>query len=268
MKAGEERYFESLRRWVYDRTGLYYPERKHLLLYNRLQKLCLRHGIPGLKELDRHLRKRDLPGLEKEVAHAVSTGHSYFFREERVFHFFREHILPTLPTTGRHRLWSAASASGEEAYTMAIVLTESLGFVRARERTAILGTDIDRVMVQQAERGVYPEQRLENVPVHLRPRYFRRVGPGQWGVVSGLKEMCTFRRLNLMSSPWPFKSRFHVVLCRNVLYYFDVEHQRDLAERLYDATAPGGWMLTSVTEPVQSLKTRWSTVTTGVYRKA
>ncbi len=266
MKPGEEPYFESLRQWVYDRTGLYYPERKHLLLYNRLQKLCWRQGIPGLKELDRHLRKRDFPGLEKEVAHAVSTSHTYFFREEKVFQFFRTRILPTLPTKGR-RLWSAAAASGEEAYTVAIILAESLGFLQAQESAAILGTDIDRVMIQQAEQGVYHEQRLENVPPHLRQRYFRRVGPGQWGIVSGLKAICTFRRLNLMSSPWPFKGRFHVVLCRNVLYYFDVDHQYELAERLYDATVPGGWMLTSVTEPVQSLKTRWSIVTAGVYRK-
>ena len=177
MNQVEERSFETVRQWIYERTGLYYPDHKRLLLYNRLRKLCWRLDIPGLSELERHLRKRDFPGLDKEVAHAVSTSHTYFFREEKVFQFFRNHILPALPAKGQQRFWSAASASGEEAYTMAIILTESLGFLQVQEKAAILGTDIDRVMIQQAEQGVYPEQRLENVPPHLRRRYFRRTEP-------------------------------------------------------------------------------------------
>jgi chemotaxis protein methyltransferase CheR len=267
MNRAEERHLESVRQWIYDRTGLHYPERKRLLLYHRLQKLCWRLGIPGLKELDRHLQDRDFPGLGKEVARAVSTGHTYFFREEKVLQFFQNQILPTLPVEGGWRLWSAASASGEEAYTVAIILAETLGFGRAQEKAAILATDIDRLMIEKAEQGVYTEQRLENMLPFLRQQYFRQVETRQWQVVPGLKHMCTFRRLNLMSSPWPFRNRFHVIFCRNVLYYFDTGHQRDLAERLYDVTVSGGWLITSVTEPVQSLNTRWRTVTTGVCRK-
>ena len=267
MSRVEEQSFQFVRQWIYDRTGLHYPDHKRLLLYNRLHKLCRRLNIPGLNEVARHLRRRDFPGLDKEIARVVSTGHTYFFREEKVLQFLRNHILPTLPDKGQHRFWSAASSSGEEAYTIAIILAESLGFLQAQAKTAILGTDIDRELIQKAEQGIYPDQRLEHVPPHLKKRYFYRAGSGQWSVASTLKEMCTFRRLNLMSTPWPFRKKFHVILCRNVLYYFDTDHQYDLAERLYDVTMSGGWLLTSVTEPVQSLKTRWSAVTTGVYRK-
>jgi chemotaxis protein methyltransferase CheR len=267
MSQAERRHFESIRQWVYDRTGLYYPERKRALLYHRLKKLCRRVGIPGMKELDRHLRDRDLPGLDREVACVVSTNHSYFFREEKVIQFFRERILSALPTEGKWRLWSAASASGEEAYTLAIILAETLGPAQARGKVSILGTDIDRTVIKQAERGTYSESALEEMPQSLRRRYFRSVGPGKWQIDSGVKQMCLFRRLNLMSSPWPFRGRFHVILCRNVLYYFDMEHQRDLAERLYDVTMPGGWLITSVTEPVQVLSTRWQKVVSGVHRK-
>ncbi|MEE8389663.1 MAG: protein-glutamate O-methyltransferase CheR [Anaerolineae bacterium] len=267
IKWSERRYLESIRQWIHDYTGLNYPERKRLLLYHRLKKLCRRLGIPGLKELDQHLQNRDFPGLAREMACAVSTNHTYFFREEKVMRFFEERILLTLPVEGQWRLWSAASSSGEEAFTLAIILAEALGLEQAQEKAAILGTDIDRRMIEQAEDGLYPEQRLDNVPKHLRHRYFRREGERQWRVVPGLKQLCTFRRLNLMSSPWLFKNAFHVVLCRNVLYYFDPQHQRDLAERLYDVTTPGGWLITSVTEPVQSLDTRWQTVMSGVYRK-
>ncbi len=268
MSRSERRHFMSIRQWIYAHTGLYYPERKYLLLYNRLSKLCWRLGISGMKELDQHLQKRDFPGLDKEVARAVSTSHTYFFREEKVLQFFQDQILPTLPADEPWRLWSAAVSSGEEAFTIAIILAEVLGEDRARNRAAILGTDIDRAMIEQAESGTYAEQKMENVPPYLRHKYFRRAGPGQWCVKPGLQGMCTFRRLNLTSSPWPFRNNFHVILCRNVLYYFDTEHQRDLAERLYDVTAPGGWLLTSVTEPVQTLKTRWQAVMSGVHRKA
>jgi len=268
IRWSEKRYFESIRQWIYDHTGLYYPERKYALLYHRLKKLCRRLNIPDLKALDSHLQNRDLPGLAREMACAVSTNHTYFFREEKVLQFFREQVLPTLPVDTPWRLWSAASSSGEEAYTMAIVLAEALGIGPAQERVAILGTDIDRVAIERAEYGLYSELSLENVPKFMRRRYFRSVAPGQWRIDSGVKQMCIFRRLNLMSTPWPFKNAFHVILCRNVLYYFDPEHQRDLAERLYDTAMPGGWLLTSVTEPVQVLGTRWQAVMSGVYRKA
>jgi chemotaxis protein methyltransferase CheR len=263
----ERRYFESIRRWIYDHTGLYYPERKHLLLYHRLQKLCRRLGIPGLKELDRHLRDKDFPGLAREVACVVSTNHTYFFREEKVMQFFRQQILPDLPADGEWRLWSAACASGEEAYTLAIIAAEALGLEQAQRQVSILGTDIDHTVVDRAEQAVYHEQALGQIPKYLRQRYFHPAGVDRWGIGAGLRQMCTFRRLNLMSVPWPFKKAFHVILCRNVLYYFDPEHQRDLAERLYDVTLPGGWLITSVTEPVQVLKTRWQPVVSGVYRR-
>jgi chemotaxis protein methyltransferase CheR len=205
--------------------------------------------------------------LAGEVAREVSTNHSYFFREEKVLRFFRNRILPTLPAEDRWRFWSAACASGEEVYTLAIILAEVLGFVPAQNQAAILGTDIDHRMIGQAEQGMYGEQELEKIPKNLRKRYFRQADPGQWRVHPNLRQMCTFRRLNLMSGSWPFRHSFHVILCRNVLYYFDTEHQRDLAERLYDVTLPGGWLITSVTEPVQSLKTRWQPVASGAYRK-
>lgn len=267
MSRKEWSHFESVRRWIYDHTGLHYPEHKHLLLYNRLNKLCWQLGIPGIQELDQHLQRRDFPGLDKEIARAVSTSHTYFFREDKALQFFQNQILPTLPMGEPWRLWSAAVASGEEAYTVAMILTEALGAAQARSQVAILGTDIDRAMIEQAERGVYTDQNLENVPPLLRSRYFQRAGPGQWRVDAGLQRMCTFRRLNLTSSSWPFRNKFHVVLCRNVLYYFDRAHQQKLVERMYDVTLPGGWLLTSVTEAVQTLQTRWRVVMSGVYRK-
>lgn len=268
MSPDELPYFESIRQWIYIRTGLHFPERKHLLLYPRLKKLCWQLGIADLKELDEHLHLKDRPGLVIEVVHAVSTNHTYFLREAEVLQFLQEQITPTLPPTEKWRIWSAAAASGEEAYSVAMLLAERYGLDHLTERVALLGTDISQPMIERAENALYDERRLDLVPLFLKQRYFKPVGPGHWGINPQLKQSCTFRRLNLMSAPWPFKASFHVILCRNVLYYFDRDHQRTLLERLYEVTQPGGWLLTSVTESLWGLNTPWRPVISGVYRKA
>lgn len=263
----EERHFESIRQWIYTYTGLHYHKRKQSTLYHRLQRVCQQFGLTTLKELDEHLIKHDIPNLSIQLACAVSTNHTFFFREPEAFVFFQQHVLPTLPPAETWRLWSAACSTGDEAFTLAIILAEALGMLPAQQKVNILGTDLSQVVLEQAEYGVCNERRMEYMPIHWRHSYFQPVGLGQWQVNSSIRQMCTFRRLNLMSSPWPFKNQFHVIFCRNILYYFDQEDQRTLVERLYDVTAPGGWLLTSVTESLLSMHTRWQMVKTGVYRK-
>jgi chemotaxis protein methyltransferase CheR len=267
LSLEEEPHFESIRQWIYTHTGLYFPERKYLLLYPRLKKLCWQLGFVDLKELDRHLQMGDMSGLAVEVAHVVSTNHTYFFREQEVLQYLPEQIASSLPATTKWRVWSAAAASGEEAYSVALLLAEKFGPDKLTEKVALLGTDISQPMIEGAERGLYDERKLDLVPGYLKQRYFQPVGPGQWQINAQLKKACIFRRLNLMSSPWPFKDSFHVILCRNILYYFDRDHQRTLLERLYEVTVPGGWLLTSVTESLWGLNTRWQAVMSGVYRK-
>lgn len=267
IPADEIPYFELIREWIHTRTGLHYPERKYLLLYPRLKKLCWRLSLDNLKELYQHLQAHDVPGLAVEVAQAVSTNHTYFLREQETLQFFQEKIIPTLPVNEPWRIWSAAAASGEEAYSLAILLTELLGLDQQVSQIAILGTDLSQLMIQRAEQGIYDERRLELLPDYLKKRYFKPLGLNQWRIDPRLKQLCTFRRLNLMSHPWPFKNPFHVVLCRNVLYYFDRLHQQTLLERVYDETVPGGWLITSVTESLWGMNTPWRPVCSGVYRK-
>jgi chemotaxis protein methyltransferase CheR len=258
---------DSLREWILERMGLHFGDNKQLNLYRRLSSLCWRLGIPDLKSLERHLAERDMPNLDSELATAVSTSHSFFNREPEVLQFIQEKIFPTLPPNNEWRIWSAAAASGEEAYSVAILLADSLGVIPAQSKVTILGTDISYPMIEAAEKGMYPTQRIEFVDDRTRKAYFTPVGPDQWRIHPALMKMCTFRRMNLKSHPWPFQNGFHVVLCRNVLYYFDRERQEELIERIYDATLPGGWLITSVTETLSRIQTRWTRVTSGVYRK-
>lgn len=259
--------FGYLCEWISMYTGLHFPPNKHLNLYRRLSNLCFKLGIQDLNEMAQHLKLKDVPDLPAEMARVTSTNHSFFFREPDVLEFFKKQIVPTLPGDSRWRIWSAASASGEEAYTLAIMLSEMIGIPQALNQVAILGTDISYPMITHAEHGIYHKQKLETVNEILLKRYFQRASSDQWAILPMLKPMCTFRRMNLNNSPWPFQNQFHVVFCRNILYYFDRSLQQDLVERIYDITLPGGWLVTSVTETLYWAKTRWRAITTGVYRK-
>lgn len=262
------RWLSEIQQWIHLHSGIHYNARKQQLLYKRLQSLCQQKGIASLQALAEGLQNNSIPGIRKEVAYTASTNHTYFFREPAVLDYFRNQIIPRLPRGERWRIWSAAASSGEESYTLAMILSETLGGITpARSQAAILGTDISETVIQQAEHGVYHQRRMEGVDQQLQRRYFTQVGLGNWRIDSELQKMAIFRRLNLKSRPWPFSRHFDVVFCRNVLYYFDEAHQRDVLESIYQVTRPGGWLLTSVTESIRDLNTSWQMVEIGVYRK-
>jgi chemotaxis protein methyltransferase CheR len=263
----DRRHLESIRQWIYSQTGLQYGPRKYVLLYKRLQAFCWRSKIQNLAELDERLHGPTAAQIAPDLVCVVSTHHTFFFREPAVLHRFQQSIIPSLPAKERWRVWSAATSSGEEAYTVAILVGEALGWAQALERCAVLGTDLSASMVGEAERGVYPSGRLELVSPDQKARCFEHVTPDKWQVSATLRQMCTFRRLNLQTTAWPFNKPFHVILCRNVFYYFDLDHQQQLAERLYDAASPDGWLITSVTETMHGLQTRWRRVQAGIFHK-
>jgi chemotaxis protein methyltransferase CheR len=267
VPAEEVPHLDSIRGWIFTHTGLHFGEKKYFTLYRRLQTVCWRMGIPNLQEMNRQLGESGSSQLAIQVVCAVSTNHTFFFRELEVLRQIQTRILAQLPHDETWRIWSAASASGEEAFTVGILLAEALGLAQAKQRVAILGTDISHPMIEQAERGVYDPSRMELIPPDFVKRYFEPVGLGHWRIAPALKQLCTFRRMNLQSMPWPFQNFFHLILCRNVLYYFDLPEQRRLVEAMYDWTAPGGWLLTSVTEMIAGQSTRWRKVDVGVFRK-
>jgi len=252
----------ALEQWVRGNFGISYTLDQRELFVSRIAAMCREHGCdPGV------LLLRLMGGehaMILRLAEAVSTNHTLFFREEEVFDYLVETILPGL-APGPVRLWSAAASSGDEAYTLAIVASERL--VGAAARVKILGTDLSERQVRAAEQAVYPLVQLQRVSPERRRRWFRPAGLGQFAVAPELRAMCTFRRLNLTQRPWPFEQRFHVIMLRNVLYYFDPSTRRALVEACYDAAEPGGWLITSLTEPMLDLTTRWTAVRPGVFRR-
>ncbi|TCP61373.1 chemotaxis protein methyltransferase CheR [Rhodovulum bhavnagarense] len=257
----------TVRDWLRESCGIHYPDRKFDLFRQRMDRVLRQCEISDYDELARRLVEKADNGVRLATTHAASTNHTFFFREQQILDVFRDEILPSLAVHDDIRIWSAASSTGDEAYTLAIIAAEAMGMTAAQKKLAILGTDISAPVVAQSETGVYGPSHLGKLPADLRARYFSPVGMQQYQVAQGLRRICTFRRMNLKALPYPFQKQFHTIFCRNILYYFDRDTQRQILMALYQVTVPGGWLLTSVTESVRDLKTDWQPVSTGVYRK-
>ncbi|MDP2086144.1 MAG: protein-glutamate O-methyltransferase CheR [Gemmobacter sp.] len=266
MTPSETAGFEFLRTWLNDRCGIHYPDKKRDLLEQRLSRVLRVYNVGSFQSLAGKVAGDGQHDIQLAVMHAASTNHTYFFREEDVLEQFRTRILPTFRGRGEYRFWSAACSTGDEAYTMAIIIAETEGLAALR-RTQILGTDISAPVVERAELGIYGQRQLEYVPRDILQRYFRPIGMDQYQISPELRACCTFRRMNLKTRPYPFKRPFQAVFCRNVLYYFDKPDQIATIEALFDVTEPGGWLFTSVTENLREMPSRWQIVGSGIARK-
>jgi len=255
---------DVLRDWVRRYLGLAFAGDQRQLFSTRVEAFCAREKI-AVEQL-----ACQLPGNEallRRLADALSTPHTYFLREPDAFQTLHEQILPAFRDAPELRMWSAATAAGDEAYSMAMVAVETFGQTGPVIR--ILGTDISDRQVSEAERGEIPETRLNELDSLRRARWFRDTtnGNGRQAIAPELRALCTFRRMNLTAMPWPFTQTFQVIFLRNVLYYFDDETVAAVLHAARDALEPGGFLITSVTEPIDCTPTGLTRVGPAIYRK-
>ena len=257
-----DREFARFRALVYERTGIALGPHKRHLLRARLGRRLRALGLATFSAYYDYLT-HPATGPEEMVAfiNAITTNKTDFFREPHHFAFlggrWAEARRAEAERTGRRRLrlWSAACSSGEEAYTLAMVLSEAR-LVPPLWDTRILASDIDTEMLAQAAAGVYARERTHPVPPELRARYFvrRRDAEGDaLGVRPELRALVTVRRINLAEPEWPIRTRFDVILCRNALIYFDRPMQRRIVERLVALLGPGGLLVRGHAESLYGL---------------
>ncbi|MEY4576320.1 MAG: hypothetical protein RL701_1023 [Pseudomonadota bacterium] len=264
MSEHDAAVYASLGTWIRRQLGIVFSADHQTQFVERLRRFTNSKGI-GPADLLEALDRGD-PVLTSELAEVMSTNYTFFMRETETFEFLRKRVFPELPQ-GEIRIWSAATSSGDEAYTAAIYSFEHFG-PEARTRVKILGTDISQRQIQLAEAGCYPPEQLTLLDATRRALWFNPVDKGrQYQVKPWLRDLCTFRRLNLTQTPWPFEQRFHVILLRNILYYMERPMCQSIFEHCYDVAAPGAWLLTSITEPLLDLETRWERIAHAVYRK-
>jgi chemotaxis protein methyltransferase CheR len=241
---------------VQERLGLHFPRERWPDLVRGVRAAARETGFGDTDAFARIVLQADRGPCFDTLACALTIGETYFFREPRSFEVLRDVILPELirqrRTGVRHlRLWSAACCTGEEAYTLAILL-DGLLPERGNWRIKVLGTDLNPRYLSVAARGEYGEWSFRGTPAALKQRYFSQVSHRLFAVAAPIRSMVTFRPLNLvdMRDPgWENDSRsMDLILCRNVLMYFSPAQARRAVERLQRSLSDGGWLGVSATE--------------------
>jgi len=251
----------EIRDWVRTHFGITFAADQGKVFEQRLVDFLANHRV-NAPDLLQRMRGGDR-ALTLRFAEAMSTNYTYFFREPESFDFLASKIFSQVK--GPTRVWCAAASSGDEPYSVAMVAREVLG--ESAVNVKILGTDLSERQLKTAESGIYPVHQLGQLGAHRLQRWMSAVGLGQFAVAPQVKELCVFRRLNLTADAWPFEQKFHVIFLRNVLYYFDPAVRLKILEKCFDAAEPGAWLITSLTEPMLDLKTRWRPQGSAIYWK-
>jgi len=267
--------FGRLRDLVRRHTGIALSEHKRSLVASRLGKRLRALGFPSFHAYCGHLAaEAGRPELEHFI-NAITTNKTDFFREPAHFEFLQSQVLPALRAQAargqerRVRIWSAACSTGEEPYTIAITLREGLEPLAAWD-VRILASDIDTQVLRQAAAGIYPVERVAGIRPFLVQRHFLRGTGSREGFVrvrEEVRRLVTFRRINLLEEPWPIRTRFRCIFCRNVLIYFDQATQRRLIGRLADHLAAGGYLFLGHSELLHGLSDDFDYVRTTIYRR-
>ncbi|MBV8473587.1 MAG: protein-glutamate O-methyltransferase CheR, partial [Hyphomicrobiales bacterium] len=236
---------------LYADAGIYLQESKATLVYSRLVKRLRKLNLENFQDYCQLVASPQGAAERLEMLSALTTNVTRFFREPHHFDHLRAQVLPPMLEAarrgGRVRLWSAACSTGQEPYSIALTLL-SLEPNAASLDVKILATDIDPRVVAEAQRGVYPESALAEVPADLRRRYFEPTQQG-WQAVEAMRRLIAFRTLNL-NADWPMAGKFGAIFCRNVVIYFDEPTQQAVWSRFADKLEPNGWLYIGHSERV------------------
>ena len=268
------RTFQSIARLVYEHSRICLGAEKRLLLANRLRGRLVELGIESFDTYSALLASHEGAAEIEVLVDLVSINHTQFFREVGHFEYLTNHILPEvvprlLATGAPLRLWSAAASSGEEPYTMAMVVAEYLWNHRGLA-WQIEASDISWRMLAAAERAIYPAGNVAAVPPALLRRYFQRgLGSrtGSYRIQQALREQLRFERINLFQNHYPVAADQHVIFCRNVMIYFDEHSRLEAVQRLARHLAPGGYLVIGYSESLLGLAHGLEPVQQGIYQR-
>jgi chemotaxis protein methyltransferase CheR len=264
--------FAHVARLVRDQCGLVLEPGKEYLVQSRLAPLVKKHQAPSVDRLIDRLRGVGVNGLVAEVVEALVTTETSFFRDIHPFESLKKSVLPELiqrrAQARQLNIWCAASSSGQEPYSLALLLREYFPELRTWQIN-FLATDISRDMLARSQEGRYSQLEVNRgLPTPLLLRWFQQEG-GHWRIDDRLRTAVTFSHLNLIQ-PWPAMPPWDLVLLRNVLIYFDSDAKRVIFDRLSRALAPHGYLLLGGAETTLNLTdsfTRLEHLKAGFYQR-
>jgi chemotaxis protein methyltransferase CheR len=255
--------YRFLQEHVRSRVGIVFEDNKHYLFESRLAPIVKQHGLSSINDLCALLRADRDVELAHQVVEAMTTNETYFFRDPAQYEVIRTVLLPKLKEerqdTRTLRFWSAASSTGQEAYTLAMLLLEN-GL--QDWNIQILGTDFSEKVVERARSGVYQQIEVNRgLPAALLVKYFRRSGL-DWHLSDAVRRMVRFETIDLRKSMRTL-GPFDLVFCRNVMIYFDNETKRSIMKEIHSTVFRGGWLLLGGAETAINLEERFDRLTVG-----
>lgn len=263
-----DRDFQTIRQLVTRHTGITLSAAKRDMVYGRLSRRLRALGLRSFADYCRRITQGDAAELV-EFTNAITTNLTSFFREPHHFEYLSRTLLPDLvrhKTTPRMRIWSAGCSTGEEAYSLAMTIQET---VPPDWDVRILATDIDTSVVERARQGIYPRDRVEGLSQSRLRRWVRR-GKGDKAALvrmaPALRDMITFKTLNLMHE-WPMRGPFDFIFCRNVVIYFNKDTQQELFQRFADYLSADGHLFIGHSESLHKVSDRFRLLGQTIYRK-
>lgn len=254
----DPRDFQRVVSFVSTRTGIRLTDAKKIMVESRLRRRARARGVATLGEYV--AKTLDTPVMDEEeivnLINAITTNKTDFFREPAHFDFILDVIAPEIAESGREgKFWSAACSTGAEPYTLAMVLAD-VSRLRPDFRWSILASDISTEVLSVARRGIYPAEMMAPVPDALMRRHVMLPNDPtrrEVRIVPELRAAVRFERVNLVDARWPVDRNFDLIMCRNLLIYFDRQTQGRVVERLIAHLRPGGWLILGHSDGVAGL---------------
>ncbi|MDR2899629.1 MAG: protein-glutamate O-methyltransferase CheR [Clostridiales bacterium] len=267
----KESEFQTIKEYVKKNYGINLNNDKKSLVYSRLRTIVAELGMETFTDYFDYVRKDKTGKAESEFINRISTNHTFFMREKDHFDYLAKAVLPEIEKSHNKdkdmRIWCAACSSGEEAYTLQILLQEY--FSNKSWNTQMLATDVSTKVLNLAYRGVYSAEDVKEMPREWVKRYFNQYDSEFYAVKDILKEQILFRRMNLMDEQLgsKFRKPFSVIFCRNVMIYFDEKTRNELVTKFYNMIEPGGYLFIGHSERIDQTGPPFKYIMPAVYKK-
>lgn len=250
--------FEAFRKFLQEACGILLGDNKQYLVTSRLGKIMAQQNLASLTDLMREMQRNPRSGLKEAVVDAMTTNETLWFRDVHPFNILQTRVLPEIAAKNSReplRIWSAAASTGQEAYSISMVLEEfkKTSPTAFRMGEKIVGTDISTSALATAKSGTYEMLAIgRGLSKERLTQHFTQTGEGKWKINPGIQRRAEFRQMNLLHS-YNMLGKFDVVFCRNVLIYFSAELKKDILKRIHATLKPGGYLFLGASEALSNM---------------
>lgn len=262
--------FIKLSQYIKENYGINLKEEKKMLVIGRLHNVLAELNFESFSQYYDYIITDKTGKAVSTLVSKITTNHTYFMREKNHFDYLREKVFPYLVNSVRDRdlrIWSAGCSSGEEAYTIAMLLDEFFKEEKLWWDKKILATDISEKVLNIAKNGVYHKEQIAPLPEAWKRDYLIKKDAESFVFTEKIKNEVIYRKFNLMDNVFPFKKKFHVIFCRNVMIYFDNNTKSELIRKFYNSMEEGGYLFIGHSESLNGDTMGFNYVMPSVYRK-